>query len=123
LPVAIVDDDAAVRVALVDLFEASGTACNSFESAEALLLAAPYCEFSCLVLDLDLPGRSGLELQELLAVRRPFLPIVFLTAHDQPHWRRLAVERGARAFLVKPVDGEQVLACVRTCMQDSGSRS
>lgn len=120
LVVAVVDDDAAVRIALEDLFEASGVDCRTFGAAEGLLDAVRDTRFSCLVLDLDLPGRTGLELQRELAACGQALPIVFLSAHDQPHWRRLAMEAGARDYLVKPVEGERILAAVRRCFHEPG---
>lgn len=114
--IAVVDDDAAVRFALEDLIESSGMTCLTFASAEICLERLHEVHVDCLVLDLDLPGRSGLELLGELTRKGITIPAIFLSAHDQPFWRLRAMEQGAIAYLVKPVNAEQVLRAIRQCI-------
>jgi FixJ family two-component response regulator len=108
--VLVVDDDAAIRTALKRLFHASGFSVDCYESADALLLESVTSTASCILLDVQLPGLDGLELQERLADLGQPPPIIFLTGHGTVPLSVRAMKNGARHFFEKPVDGEVLLA-------------
>ncbi len=108
----LVDDDDAVRDALGLLLTVSGLQVQSFASAESFLdYYRP--EFpGCLVLDIRMPGMSGLKLQEVLLARRILLPIIFITAHGDIPTAVETVKRGAVQFIEKPFDDYQLMCLV-----------
>jgi FixJ family two-component response regulator len=108
--VLVVDDDAAIRTALKRLFHAAGFLVDCYESADALLLESVTSTASCILLDVQLPGLDGLELQERLADLGQPPPIIFLTGHGTVPLSVRAMKNGARHFFEKPVDGEVLLA-------------
>lgn len=110
--VLIVDDDEAVRDSLSMVLRAAGRPVETFASAEEFIERGGATRAGCLVLDVRMPGMSGLELQEYLAERNAPLPIVFLTGHGDIPMAVRAVRRGAWEFLQKPVDDGQLLAAV-----------
>ncbi len=110
--VLVVDDDEAVRDSLSMVLRAAGRPVESFASAEEFIERGGPARAGCLVLDVRMPGMSGLELQEYLAERNVPLPIVFLTGHGDIPMAVRAVRRGAWEFLQKPVDDGQLLAAV-----------
>ncbi len=112
-----VDDDASVRVALGRLVRSAGLAVETFASAEDLLEAWPSGPSGCLILDVQLPGLSGLELQSKLAALGSTVPIIFITAHDDPDARTQALNGGAAEFLEKPFDDEDLLAAIHTALE------
>jgi FixJ family two-component response regulator len=107
--VAVVEDDDDMRTAIRRVLEAAGIATETFDSAESLLAANAASRARCLVLDLQLPGMSGFELQDRLGAAAP--PMVFITAHDAPAMRRRALATSA-CYLVKPFLGETLVAAV-----------
>lgn len=100
----LVDDDQAVRNALELLLETAGLRTESFDSAEAFLAACDPARPGCLVLDIRMPGISGIRLQELLDARDIRLPIIFLTGHGNVSMSARAFRRGAVDFMEKPFD-------------------
>ncbi len=113
----VVDDDASVRVALGRLMRSAGLEVETFASAEDLLEAWPSGPSGCLILDVQLPGLSGLELQSKLAALGSTVPIIFITAHDDPDGRTQALNDGAAGFLEKPFDDEALLAAIHTALE------
>jgi FixJ family two-component response regulator len=105
----IVDDDEAVRDAMRMLFESMGHSVSSHADAEDLLAHYDPEVPSCLLLDLRMPGRSGLELQEILLERGVAPPIIFLTGHGDVPAAVRALKHGAVDFIQKPVVDEQAL--------------
>jgi len=105
----VVDDDEAVRAALVDLFESVGYGSMEFGSAEDFLDALPRHRPDGMVLDMQLPKLDGLGLLQELRSRGLSLPVLFLSAHDSPHWRAAAQHLGALAYLIKPARGDDVI--------------
>ena len=99
--VAVVDDDESFARALGRLLRASGFEVVLHPSAEAFLRADPLRRPDCLVLDIHLGGMSGLELQQQLAALGSTLPIIFVTAHDEPELRRQAEKAGCVAVLAQ----------------------
>jgi FixJ family two-component response regulator len=116
LSVAVVDDDASVCRALGRLLRAAGYAAQTFASAEEFLRRQDQGQGQgrpdCLVLDVQLPGLSGLDLQKSLATAGDSLPIVFITGASDPAARVQALANGAAGFLLKPIDGVALLDAV-----------
>ena len=100
----VVDDDEAVRDSLRFLLEASGYEVQPFDSAEAFLAGFDSASLACLILDVRMPGMSGLELQEELARRGVTLPIVFITGHGDVPMAVSTMKKGAADFIEKPFD-------------------
>jgi FixJ family two-component response regulator len=110
--VSIVDDDPGICVALKALMRSAGLAAETFFSAEEFLESGKLAQTACLVLDMQLPRMSGLELQRHLASSGARVPIVFITAHDQAEAEAAAIQLGAAAFLSKPLCRGVLLRCV-----------
>jgi FixJ family two-component response regulator len=115
--IAIVDDDPWVRKSLERLIKAEGLRTETFASAEDFIRAGDHRETACLILDLRLPGMSGLELQHRLVIDNDHLPIVFVSAHDEPETRYEAMKAGAIAFLSKPFNDEALIDAVRSVVK------
>src|SRR5512135_1255081 len=109
----IVDDDASVRTNLARLMRSAGLPAQTFASAEEFLAAADTLQPGCLLLDLTLPGVSGLQLQAELNRRRVELPVIVLTARDEPDTRDLARRLGAQYFFRKPVDAQALIDAIQ----------
>ena len=110
--VAIVDDDASVRTALLGLMRAAGLTAQAFTSAEEYLRSGVSSETACLVADVRMPGMSGLDLQAHLNALGAEIPVVFITAHGDAAARARAMQAGAVRFLQKPFDDEELLASI-----------
>ena len=118
--IAVVDDDASVRRALQRLLRSAGFAVDTYATAREFLDAGRWAQTACVVLDIHLPGMSGLELQEHLAVSGAPIPIVFITAHDNTAMHERASRAGAVGYLRKPFDqGTLIEAIGRAIGQDS----
>jgi FixJ family two-component response regulator len=111
--ICIVDDDDSIRRALRRLLSAAGYDTRAFESAEDFLESSSCLSEGCLVLDIRLPGMSGLDLQEKLASRGVKLPVIFITAHDNPQWQEKAKKAGAVAYLKKPFSERSLLDAIQ----------
>ncbi|KAB7622689.1 response regulator transcription factor [Alkalilimnicola sp. S0819] len=105
----IVDDEPDVRAALKLLVGSAGHAVESYPSAQAFLDALPENREGCLVLDVRMPGMSGLELQKRLAQRELPLPIIFISGHGDIPMAVRAMQGGAEDFLEKPFSDRQLL--------------
>jgi FixJ family two-component response regulator len=120
----IVDDDPAVRESMGMLMDSAGLDSRDFPSARDFLAAYEAGTPGCLVLDVRMPGMSGIELQEELDRRGAALPIIFLTAYADVPTAVGAVRAGAVDFLQKPVEGGMLLERVRDALGlDSLSRA
>ncbi len=115
--VSVVDDDESVRESLPDLLRECGFAVRAFSSAIEFLSSDCADQTRCLILDIAMPGMSGLELQQELKVRRREIPIVFITAHRDDAVRARVLERGAVGFLFKPFSDTALLAAINTALQ------
>jgi len=112
----VVDDDPSAREGVARLIRSAGLTAKTFASGEDFL-AAPRPEVpSCLVLDVNLPGASGLDLQQELAKSDVQIPIIFLTGHGDIPMTVRALKAGAANFLTKPFDDEELLNAVRQCI-------
>jgi FixJ family two-component response regulator len=114
--IGLVDDDPATLRALRRLLAAEGMSVLTWGSAEELIASLAGNAPDCLVLDVDMPGLSGLELQERLRTRHPGLPVIFLTGQGDIPMTVRAMKSGAVNFLTKPVQAEELLAAVRAAL-------
>ena len=117
----IVEDDHAVSDSLSQLLGMQGYRTSSFPSAEAFLAALSPDSSGCAILDIRLPGVSGLELQATLTERHIDLPVIIITGHGDTRNSRAAFKAGAVDFLEKPIDADALLQAVAACM-DAGER-
>jgi len=111
--IAVVDDEASLREATENLLKSVGFGAVSFASAEDFLQAATLDGAGCLILDVRLPGMSGLELQQHLAADGIHVPIVFITGHGDVSMSVSAMKAGAIDFLTKPFEGKDLLSAVQ----------
>jgi FixJ family two-component response regulator len=118
--VLVVDDDESVLHSLRLLLESAGYGSAGFGSAEELIESGLVGRACCLILDIQLPGMSGFELQELLTALHTTIPVIFITAHDLPGIEERALSLGARAFLRKPFDGRAILDAIRPVCKKGG---
>jgi two-component system, LuxR family, response regulator FixJ len=112
----IIDDDDSVRRALRRLIRSVGLKVETFATAEEFLQSSIQPAPGCLILDLHLPGMSGLELQERLNTEGRGVPIVIVTAYPEEPVRELALEAGAIAFLQKPFEEQSLLDAVKRAL-------
>jgi two-component system response regulator FixJ len=105
----VVDDDAAVRSSLAMLLKSMALAVDTFESANAFLQTMPPDPSGCLVLDIRMPGMSGIELQQQLKQRGCALPIIFITGHGDVSMAVHAMREGAVDFIEKPFRDQDLL--------------
>lgn len=112
----VVDDDESVRRALSRLIRAADLEVAAFPSAQSFLQQTLPDRPACLVLDLQLPGPSGLDLQTQLTKRANSIPIVFITAHGDVPSSVRALKGGAVDFLVKPFNNRELLDCIHRAL-------
>lgn len=110
--IAVIDDDVLVRQALEDCMESAGYVVEGFGSAEEFLASGSTREAACLIVDIQLPGMNGLELQDKLAGADNRVPIVFVSAQGTGANREKAIRQGATGFLAKPFRREELLKIV-----------
>jgi RNA polymerase sigma factor (sigma-70 family) len=118
----VVDDDPSVRSSLTFLLSTVGLQAESFDSANSFLQRKPPDAPSCLVLDVRLPGLSGLDFQRELAARKILIPIVFLTGHGDIPMSVRAIKAGAVEFLTKPFRDQDLLDAVRVALERDRAR-
>lgn len=110
--IAIVDDDAAVRVGLRNLLRSYGYAAHDYDSAQALLDSGALGDYHCVITDLQMPGMSGIELLEQLRRDGNRLPLILMTAFPEAVLRKRALQGGASCFLSKPFEANELLRCL-----------
>lgn len=122
--VSIVDDDESVREAIKSLIRSVGLGAEVFASAEDFLNSDYRRDTSCLILDVRMPGMSGLELQQQLVSADCPIPIIFITAHaSDEEARARALQSGAVDFLLKPFSEEALLSDVYAALYSGGGKS
>ncbi len=119
----IVDDDESVRKAIKRLVESVELRAEDFASAEDFLSSGRALYSACLILDLRLPGMSGLELQSKLVASNCHVPIIFITAHGDGQERTRALEAGAVNFLQKPFSEDALFSAIKKAMNGHDERS
>jgi FixJ family two-component response regulator len=115
--VVVVEDDPGMREALEKVLRAGSVKAAMYPSAETLLEAGTANEAGCLVLDIRLPGLSGLELYRQLSSRGPTPPVIFMTAFDDKANRREAEQLGAAAYFLKPFRGKELVLAIHRAME------
>lgn len=108
--IAIVDDDQLFRDALASVLKAAGFGVTTYGSAEEYLKSYSREATTCLVLDVRLPGMSGVELQRHMIETKNLVPIIFITGHGDDSLRDLLIKAGAKSFLSKPVRSDRLIA-------------
>jgi FixJ family two-component response regulator len=117
--VCVVDDDVSVRESLELLIRHEGWQPEMFPSAQEFLARPRHLVPSCLVLDVSLPGQSGLELQRQVAVERTEMPIIFITGHGDVPMTVQAMKAGAVEFLTKPLAGDVLVGAIQQAIERS----
>jgi FixJ family two-component response regulator len=120
--VLVVDDDPSMRRALTNLFQSVGLRVEAFGSAAEIMDVKPPAVPSCLVLDIRLPGSSGLDLQADLAKANIHTPIIFITGHGDIPMTVKAMKSGAIDFLTKPVRDQDMLDAVQAAIERDRKR-
>src|SRR3984893_4037832 len=115
----VVDDDVSVRESLELLIRCEGWQPETFASAQEFLARPRSPVPSCLVLDVSLPGLSGLDLQQHVAVERPDMPIIFITGYGDVPMTVQARKAGAVEFLTKPFSDDVLLSAIRQAVERS----
>ena len=115
--VAIVDDEEGIRKALSRLLRASGLDAESYANGQEFLDAAAEHRPDCVVLDLHMPGMSGLQVLRKLKAAGQRLSIVVITAHDEPETRERCIDAGACAYLRKPLEDRLLLNAISAAMR------
>jgi FixJ family two-component response regulator len=108
----VIDDDESVRRAFLLLFQSAGFDVQVFRSAKEFLESAILSDGSCIILDMRMPGMTGLDLQKELASRKIGIPVIGISAYDDRPTRDLARKLGAVAFFRKPVDDQALIDAI-----------
>jgi two-component system response regulator FixJ len=115
-PIAIVDDDASVRKALARLLDALGYGTVTHDSGEEFLQSPMLHRVDCLLLDVHMPGMSGLEVLERVRVASSKLPVILMTGRYDVDFAQRSLDAGASAFLRKPFDDTRLLSALDTAI-------
>jgi FixJ family two-component response regulator len=118
----IVDDDEALRDSLIWLLESTGLKSMAFDSAEAFLGAFSQKMNGCLVLDIRMPGMSGLELHEKLNAMHATLPVIFITGHGDVPMAVSALKKGAVDFIEKPFNDQDMVSLIHAALTEDLKR-
>jgi FixJ family two-component response regulator len=115
--ISIIDDDASVRIATRRLVRSLGYVAQTFASA-AEFLQSPYLnDTSCVIADIQMPGMTGVELQDVLTAQGCSVPMIFITAFPEENIRSRAMKAGAVCFLSKPFDGPVLIEAIDTALK------
>lgn len=112
----VVDDDPSTRRSVQRLLRLRGFATESFDSGEQLLAGADLHAAVCLVLDIHLPGMSGIQVRRRIARFEASLPVIFMTANDSDVTRKAAMEAGCVAYLSKPFSSQTLASAIDTAL-------
>lgn len=115
--ISVVDDDEGIRRTTTFLIESFGFQAAAFESAEGFLKSVQLHDTSCLLVDIQMPGMSGLQLQRELTVAGCGIPVIFITAYVNTYARQQAIQAGAVAFLSKPFTDVQLHQTIRSALR------
>jgi len=121
--ISIIDDDTLARYGIVALVESLGCKAASFSSAEHFLASDAIAETTCLITDLQMPGLSGLELQEALRSQGHRTPVILMTAYPNESRRNRAIDGGAVGFLSKPFDDTSLIECLAAAIKSRSPSS
>ena len=114
--VAVVDDDESIRKALQRLLRAAGLAVTTFACGEDFIESIVHLRPDCLILDMDMPGMTGADVQRVLSRRGERVPVIIIAGRDDPHTEARCRAAGAAAYLRKPIDAQILLTAVATAL-------
>ena len=114
-----VDDDFRVRESIESLVESAGYAPQLFSTAEEFLNSGTLAVAACVITDVRMPGMDGIELQRRIRLERPTLPVIFISAHDNPETRQQALNEGAISFLNKPFNAADLLGQIHAALNST----
>jgi FixJ family two-component response regulator len=117
--IGVVDDDESIRDALSSLLRSAGYKCALFPSAEAFIESGSLRETDCMLLDIQMPGLNGLELQLKLREMKSSIPVIFVTGHADHRLRAKALAQGATAFFDKPFSDEALLGAINSALRST----
>jgi FixJ family two-component response regulator len=115
--VAIIDDDESVRLTTDSLVRSFGYIVHTFASAEEFLRSDRLDDFVCIMADVQMPGMSGVQLQDHLRAREYRVPFIFFTAFPDEKTRAQALAAGALCYLAKPFDGDILIQCLQAALR------
>jgi len=115
--IAVVDDEESVRLALARMLRASSFEVSIYRSGEDFLESIKTAVPDCVVLDFQMPGLTGRDIQRALSVAKVALPIIVVTAHDQPSLREKVLADGAVAYFTKPLRRDTLIAAVEQAIR------
>jgi FixJ family two-component response regulator len=115
--ISIVDDDALARDGIRELVESLGYSAVTFKSAEHFLESGLVADTTCLITDVQMPGLSGLDLQDALQSQGRHMPVILITAYPNEKHRSRALDGGAVGFLSKPFNEEALIKCLTTAIK------
>jgi FixJ family two-component response regulator len=121
--ISIVDDDESVRNSLKRLMKSMGFEAESYPSAQEFLQRGPLHSYGCAIVDVRMPGMNGPDLQKVLSDSGILLPVIFITAYDDPHARVQAMNAGAVAFFQKPLNDLSLKDAIDTALKRSGRQT
>jgi FixJ family two-component response regulator len=117
LHVAIIDDDESVRTTTDSLVRSLGFIVHTFASSEEFLRSNRLDDFACVMTDVQMPGMSGVQLQDHLRARGYRVPFIFFTAFPDEKTRGQALASGATCYLTKPFDGDSLIQCFQVALE------
>ena len=115
--ISIVDDDEPVREAIKRLLRSIGYNACTFASADEFLKSEQVHDTSCIITDLQMPGLSGIDLQDILIARGHRAPIIFITGYPDEDVRARAMKAGAVGFLSKPINHDHLVGCLANALK------
>jgi len=115
----VVDDDAGICISEERLLRSHGFATEAYTSSADLLLSGRLRDADCLILDVQMPGMTGLDLQDYLRAKGRRVPIIFITGHPNENMRQRAAKNGAHAVLEKPYDGQLLIKTIQIALNSS----
>ena len=121
--IAVVDDEESVRLALARMLRASSFDVSIYRSGEDFLDSLKTVVPDCAVLDFQMPGLTGRDVQRAISVAKLSLPIIIVTAHDQPSLREKVLADGAVAYFTKPLRRDTLIAALQQALQQPPTRT
>ena len=119
--ISIIDDDESVRVATACLLRSLGYRAHTFASADEFLDSPYICEAACLIVDVQMPKTSGIELKHMLRAKGIVTPIIFITAFPEERVRAKALDDASSCMLSKPFDSRVLIECLATALGKTGA--